>query len=83
MIYYDFEGLYLGNPWFVDLFAALDGYGGRRVMYIHRVTLYIQLGGGEPDNISDWQRRALSSVETTRTLQDLTLSSTVMGRGVQ
>ncbi|KAJ2932260.1 hypothetical protein H1R20_g4812, partial [Candolleomyces eurysporus] len=74
------EGLYLGYDLFTPFWEALDGLGGRQIVYVHPTTPYLKVNNqwipANPYFEMD-QSRMEFYMETARTFMDLTVKQTI------
>ncbi|KAJ2912721.1 hypothetical protein MD484_g7700, partial [Candolleomyces efflorescens] len=74
------EGHYLGYDLFTPFWKALDGLGGRQIVYVHPTTPYLKINDQwVPANpyVGVEQSRMEFYMETARTFMDLTVKQTI------
>ncbi|KAJ2933700.1 hypothetical protein H1R20_g3361, partial [Candolleomyces eurysporus] len=73
------ETYYLGHPSFKPFFQALNGLGGRQIVYVHPNTPYVKSGSQliEANPTTYPTGNIEFYFETARTLMDLTLTQTI------
>ncbi|KDR73727.1 hypothetical protein GALMADRAFT_228180 [Galerina marginata CBS 339.88] len=73
------EGKYLGDTSFTPFFKAIDGLGGRQILFVHPADALLKVGSSFIDaNPTPYVSGKIEFYfETARTLMDLTLTQTI------